>query len=294
MDSDTDTASETELNEDEGFVLDFMSTTRPVEQYPSYEEGNDMDVGEEDYLFDLGKKKKDKNVTKMQKMKEKKNKQKGGSRDLYEDLKRKKAMINVKLTLLGDTYHCKREECLFHCHIGDQFSAIKHANIEDCLKKKPKKSHKVVVECLDINEEGGKCGQEFNSKVKLRQHYQLVHQKMVHRCNKCPKEFKGRNYLMAHMKTKHDILTPQKCKECEKFCLGEKDLLYHTKRVHSNDLTEEDVGKQFANLLEKKEANRADWAELLSSAKILVDNKTGDNHYPTRWGSPTDNRPTTN
>ena len=274
--SDTDTASETEINEDEGFDLDFMNTTRPMERYPSVEEGDDMDVEGEEYLFDSGKKTKDKKVTKMQKMKSKKDKLKTGSRDLYEDLKRKKAMIHVKLTLLGDNYHCKKEECLFQCHKSDQFAALKHANIEDCLKKKTKKAHKVVVECLENKEEGGKCGVEFNSKVKLRQHYQLVHQKMVHRCNKCPKEFKGRKYLMAHMITKHDTLTPQKCKDCEKFCLGERDLLFHVKRVHSTHLTEEDVNKQFENLLEKKEPIFDDWEELLSSAKILVENKTGD------------------
>ena len=184
-------------------------------------------------------------------------------------------MIHVKLTLLGDTYHCKREECPFRCHRGEQFAAIKHANIEDCLKKKQKKSHKVVVECLENKDEGGKCGMVFNSKVNLRQHYQLVHQKMVHKCNKCPKEFRGRKYLMAHMRKKHDSLQPMKCKDCEKLCLGRRDLEFHVKRVHSIGMTEADVSKQFENLMEKVEPNRNDWEELLSSAKIVAERKTG-------------------
>ena len=131
------------------------------------------------------------------------------------------------------------------------------------------------------NKEGGKCGKEFTSKVYLRQHYQLVHQKMMHRCDRCPKEFSGRKYLMAHMSQKHNSLEPHKCKDCEKICLGERDLQFHVKRVHSVGMTEADVSKQFKNLMEKVEHNRNDWEaakivwECGSAAKIVAERKTG-------------------
>ena len=275
FDSETDTATETiEQSDSDDFEFDICNNVTVVPKEP-IEQHSDSE--EEENSRDVHQNRKQNNVTKMIKMKKsKKDRNKSANRDIYEEQKKRKAMIDVRLTLLGDRYHCKKEQCDFSCESRHIFSAIKHANLADCLQKKTKKSRKVTVECLELNGNGERCGEVFSSKVHLRLHYMKVHQEVIHICHQCPSKFTTRINLMKHMMKAHEKLVKKvPCEECGKVCMGDGMLRKHMKSVHSCVETESSWEDKFRRLREKEKSTKEDWADFMELSRKTPDITTG-------------------
>ena len=276
LDSETDTATETnDQSDSDEFEYDMCNnvTVLPVEQADHLSDTEEDEENSEN--TDNNRKKL--TVTKLIKMKKsKKDKGKSANRDIYEEQKRRKALIDVRLVLLGGSYHCRKEQCNFSCQKRDMFSALGHANLDDCLQKKAKKARKVSVECLELNGNEERCGEVFSSKVHLRQHYIKVHQEVFHMCHKCPSKFSTRISLMKHMvKTHENIVEKVTCEKCSKVCMGDGMLRKHIKAVHSSAETEFSLEDKFLQLREKEDSTRENWSDLLELASKTPDVSSG-------------------
>ena len=274
--SDTDTATETnDQSDSDDFDFDICNniSVLPVDQ-PNQLSDTEEDEGNSESTDNNRKKV---TVTKLIKMKKSmKDKSKSANRDIYEEQKRKKALMEVRLILLGGIYHCRKEQCDFSCQKRDMFSALRHANLDDCLQKKPKKSRKVSVECLELIENKERCGEVFSSKVLLRQHYRNVHQEVIHQCHKCPSKFSSRINLMKHMVKAHEnIIKKVMCEKCSKVCMGEGMLRKHIKSVHSSEETTFSLEEKFLQLRETEDSTRENWSDLLELATKTPDGSSG-------------------
>jgi hypothetical protein len=111
-------------------------------------------------------------------------------------------------------YHCKKCPKTFQTH----YLRATHVH----------KDH------LNISYDCKDCDKVFNTPASLYQH-NLGHGKSLHQCEKCPKAFRRRSYLLRHIRNKHENLRLA-CQDCDKVFKSYGDLYNHKTTLHSMKL----------------------------------------------------------
>jgi uncharacterized C2H2 Zn-finger protein len=116
-----------------------------------------------------------------------------------------------------------------------------HEKLQYRCKKCPKtfqshylRTNHVHKEHLNISYDCKDCDKVFNTPASLRQH-NLGHGKTLHQCEKCPKAFRRRSYLLRHIETKHENLRLA-CQDCDKVFKSYGGLYNHKTTFHSMKL----------------------------------------------------------
>ena len=76
---------------------------------------------------------------------------------------------------------------------------------------------------------------QFTRADGLRRHIQGVHEKKVHKCTNCDKDFTTRDSMMRHIKSQHEGVN-YPCPYCPSRTFGQKfHLKNHISRMHTQD-----------------------------------------------------------
>jgi hypothetical protein len=102
-------------------------------------------------------------------------------------------------------------------------------------------------EHLNISYDCKDCDKVFKTADGLFQH-KRVHGKSLHKCEKCPRAFRRRPYLLQHIRNKHDNLRVP-CQDCGKTFKSCSGLHYHKRIIHMKKLFKcKDCDKMYKNL----------------------------------------------
>ena len=74
------------------------------------------------------------------------------------------------------------------------------------------------------------CGELFYRKFKLTLHIQSVHEGIKYKCNKCEKQYSGKNGLQQHIRYEHEVRYP--CQLCVFRGTSQSKLRQHTEKIH--------------------------------------------------------------
>ena len=77
------------------------------------------------------------------------------------------------------------------------------------------------------------CGELFYRKFKLTLHIQSVHDGIKYKCNKCEKQYSGKNGLQQHIRYEHEVRYP--CQFCVFRGTSQSKLRQHTEKIHDGE-----------------------------------------------------------
>jgi uncharacterized C2H2 Zn-finger protein len=127
---------------------------------------------------------------------------------------------NPGLNVLKKSFHQKLQYRCKECPKAFQFKFSLSTHVH--------KDH------LNISYDCKDCDIVFNTSAGLYQH-NLGHGKPLHQCQKCPKAFRRRPYLLQHIRNIHENLE-YPCQDCDKVFKSSDTLYYHKNTVHLKKL----------------------------------------------------------